>query len=93
VMTLAFILSTTDAAPATISGPSAVEPTSRAVDSAAQRLCVKPSRCTLQLSFVRDVKALRTVSLSAAASADGHPSVGLGSMVPVEPSTYFLHFS
>jgi hypothetical protein len=69
-----FILSTIGAAPAAIlvpiAGPSGVKPTSRAVDPTAQRLRIKPSQRTLQLSLVRDVKPLRTIGLSAAAPAD-----------------------
>jgi hypothetical protein len=46
----------------------------------------------LQLSFVRDVKPLRTISLSTAAPADRHPSVGLRGMVLVKPRTQLLRF-
>jgi hypothetical protein len=96
LITLALILSTTDAAPAAIlvpiSGPLAVKPTLRAVDSTAKRLPIKPSQRTLQLSFVRDVKPLRTISPSTAAPADGHPSVGLRDMVLVEPRTHLQRF-
>jgi hypothetical protein len=40
-----------------------------------------------QSSLVRDVTPLRTVGLSPAAPADGHPPVRLGGVVLVEPRT------
>ncbi|MCU1493295.1 MAG: hypothetical protein JWO62_1059 [Acidimicrobiaceae bacterium] len=63
-----------------------------AFDSADSQLRIKPLQRASQLSFVRDVRPVRTISLSTAAPADGHPSVGLRGMVLVEASTQLQSF-